>query len=310
MRFSSGYYAMHNCDVLLMLGTDFPSRQFCPKGNGIRIAQVDLQPENIDRRTAVDLGVVGDVKATLTSLLTAEGRTAHLTEAHGHYAKSHKALDELAVGSSGSSVIHWQQVAKALSDLASQDAVFTADVGLPTVLAARYLATNDKRRLIGSFTHGSMANAMAQAIDARAEFLDRQVISVSGDGGFTMPMGDFLSLLQLGLPVTTCVFNNGALGFLNFGTEFKNPNFAAMAGAVGIPSIRLERPAEVVDGVAAALAHHGPMLIDAVVNRQELAMPPTATVEMAKGFTLFMVKALMSGHGDELINLARTNPWR
>jgi pyruvate dehydrogenase (quinone) len=321
--FSSGYYAMLDCDVLVMLGTDFPYRQFYPRGSGVKIAQIDLRPENIGRRAAVDLGVVGDVKATLAALLPLlkkERNETHLNQARDHYAKARKGLDELAVGTPGGQLIHPQQVAKALSDHASQDAVFTADVGLPTVWAARYLAMNGKRRLIGSFNHGSMANAMAQAIGAQAAFPGRQVISLSGDGGFTMLMGDFLSLVQLGLPVKVCVFNNGALGFieleqkstgfLNFGTDFKNPNFAAMAEAVGVRGIRLERPAEVEDGVAAALAHDGPVLIDAVVNRQELAMPPAVTVEMAKGFTLFMVKALLSGRGDELIDLARTNLWR
>jgi len=321
--FSSGYYAMLDCDVLLMVGTDFPYRQFYPKGNGVRIAQIDLRPENIGRRAAVELGIVGDVKATLAALLPLlkkERSDAHLKQARDHYAKARKGLDELAVGAPGGRLIHPQQVAKALSDHASQEAVFTADVGLPTVWAARYLAMNGKRRLIGSFTHGSMANAMAQAIGAQAAFPGRQVISLSGDGGFTMLMGDFLSLVQLGLPVKVCVFNNGALGFieleqkstgfLNFGTDFKNPNFAAMAEAVGIRGIRLERPAEVEDGIAAALAHDGPVLIDAVVNRQELAMPPAVTIEMAKGFSLFMVKAVMSGRGDELIDLARTNLWR
>ena len=321
--FSSGYYAMLDCDVLLMLGTDFPYRQFYPRGNGVKIAQVDLRPENIGRRAAVDLGIVGDVKATLTALLPllkAERSDAHLAQARAHYTKARKALDDLAAPSSRSDLIHPQQVAKALSDHASEDAIFTIDVGLPIVWGARYLAMNGKRRLIGSFFHGSMANAMPQAIGAQAAFPGRQVISLSGDGGFSMLMGDFLSLVQLSLPVKVCVFNNGALGFieleqkstgfLDFGTEFKNPNFAAMAEAVGIRGIRLERPGEVEDGIAAALAHDGPVLIDAVVNRQELAMPPAVTIEMAKGFSLFMVKAVMSGRGDELIDLARTNLWR
>ena len=321
--FSSGYYAMLDCDVLLMLGTDFPYRQFYPKGSGVKIAQVDLRPENIGRRAAVDLGVVGDVKATLASLmplLKTDRSSAHLTQARAHYAKARKGLDEMAAETPGGDVIHPQQVTKVLSDLASEDAVFTADVGLPTVWAARYVAMNGKRRLIGSYIHGSMANALGQAIGAQAAFRGRQVISLSGDGGFTMLMGDFLSLVQLGLPVKVCVYNNGALGFieleqkstgfLNFGTEFKNPNFAKMGEAVGVRGIRLERPAEVKDGVAAALAHDGPVLIDAVVNRQELAMPPAVTVEMAKGFSLFMVKALMNGRGDALIDLARTNLWR
>jgi pyruvate dehydrogenase (quinone) len=320
--FSSGYYAMLDCDVLLMLGTDFPYRQFYPKGSGVKIAQVDLRPENIGRRTPVDLGLVGDVGKTIDALLPLLDQSRddrHLAQARAHYGKARRELDNLAVGSSGG-LIHPQQVAKALSDLAAEDAIFTADVGLPTVWSARYLAMNGKRRLIGSFFHGSMANAMPQAIGAQASHPGRQVISLSGDGGFAMLMGDFLSLVQLNLPVKVCVFNNGALGFieleqkstgfLDFGTEFKNPNFAAMAEAVGIRGIRLERPGEVEDGIAAAFAHDGPVLIDAVVNRQELAMPPAVTLEMAKGFTLFMVKAVMSGRGDELIDLARTNLWR
>jgi pyruvate dehydrogenase (quinone) len=321
--FSSGYYAMLDCDVLLMLGTDFPYRQFYPQGAGVRVAQVDLRAQQIGRRAPVDLGVVGDVKATLRALLPLldEKRDdAHLRQAQLHYVKTRKQLDELAVGTPGRRPIHPQQVAKAISDQAAEDAVFTCDVGLPTVWAARYLAMNGRRRLMGSFWHGSMANAMAQAIGAQAALPGRQVVSLSGDGGFTMLMGDLLSLVQLDLPVKVVVFNNGALGFieleqkstgfLDFGTGFKNPNFAAMAEAVGIKGIRLEDPADVEDGIGAALAHDGPVLIDAVVNRTELAMPPAVTAEMAKGFTLYMVKAVMSGRGDELIDLARTNLWR
>jgi pyruvate dehydrogenase (quinone) len=177
-----------------------------------------------------------------------------------------------------------------------------------------------KRRLLGSFWHGSMANAMAQAIGAQAAMPGRQVISLSGDGGFTMLMGDFLTLVQDRLPVKVVVFNNGALGFieleqkstgfLDFGTELQNPNFAAMAEVIGIRGIRLEDAADVGDGIAAAIAHDGPVLIDAVVNRTELAMPPSITLEMAKGFTLYMVKAVISGRGDEIIDLAKTNLWR
>ena len=319
--FSSGYYAMLDCDVLLMLGTDFPYRQFYPQGGSVRIAQVDIRPENIGRRAPVDLAVVGDVKATLTALLPlleAKRDATHLAQAREHYARARKALDELAA--LGKGLIHPQQIAKAISDHADADAVFTCDVGLPTVWAARYLAMNGRRRLLGSFWHGSMANAMAQAIGAQAAFPGRQVVSLSGDGGFSMLMGDFLSLVQLGLPVKVVVFNNGALGFIEleqkstgflpFGTEFKNPNFAAMAEAVGIRGIRLQDPGEVEAGIAAALRHDGPVLIDAVVNRTELAMPPAVTLEMTKGFTLYMVRAVMSGRGDELIDLARSNLWR
>jgi pyruvate dehydrogenase (quinone) len=244
---------MRDCDVLLMLGTDFPYRQFYPDGGGVRIAQVDLRAENIGRRAAVDLGLVGDVRATLAALLPLLDQKrdgAHLAQAQQHYARARKALDELAVGTPGKRLVHPQQIAKAISDQAAEDAVFTCDVGLPTVWAARYLAMNGRRRLRGSFWHGSMANAMAQAIGAQAACPDRQVISLSGDGGFTMLMGDFISLTQLKLPVKVVVFNNGALGFveleqkstgfLDYGTQLENPNFAAMAEATGIRGIRID----------------------------------------------------------------------
>jgi pyruvate dehydrogenase (quinone) len=313
---------MLDCDILLMLGTDFPYRQFYPRGSGVRIAQVDIRPENIGRRTPVDLGVVGDVKATIAALLPLlkeKTDDSHLAQARQHYVKARKSLDDLAVGK-GKRVVHPQQVAKAISDHAAVDAVFTCDVGLPTVWAARYLAMNGKRRLIGSFWHGSMANAMAQAIGAQAAFPGRQVISLSGDGGFSMLMGDFLSLTQLGLPVKIVVFNNGKLGFVDLeqmstgflttGTDLQNPNFAAMAEAAGVRGIRIEKPDEVDAAIAAAIAHDGPVLVDAVVARSELAMPPAVTAEMAKGFTLYMVKAVLSGRTDELIDLAQGNLWR
>ncbi|WP_454622106.1 ubiquinone-dependent pyruvate dehydrogenase [Bradyrhizobium cenepequi] len=318
--FSSGYHAMENCDTLLMLGTDFPYRQFYP--NGARIAQVDVRPEAIGRRVPVELGVIGQVGPTLRALLprlTPKDDRRFLDSACRHYAEARRGLDELASGRRGGP-LHPQQVARVASQLASEDAIFTCDVGLPTVWAARYLAMNGRRRLIGSFWHGSMANAMAQAIGAQAAAPGRQVISLSGDGGFTMLMGDLLSLSQLKLPVKVIVFNNGALGFieleqkssgfLDTGTELKNPNFAAMAEATGIKGVRIEDPAEVESKLAEAFAHPGPVVIDAVVNRLELAMPPKVTTEMAKGFTLYMVQAVLNGRADEVVTLARTNLLR
>src|SRR6267154_802362 len=301
--FSSGYYAMLDCDVLLMLGTDFPYRQFYPQGSGVHIAQVDIRAEQIGRRAAVDLAVVGDVRATIEALLPLlkqNWEASHLAQAQQHYTSARKGLDDLAVGTPGKGLIHPQQIAKAINDHAAEDAVFTCDVGLPTVWAARYLTMNGRRRLIGSFWHGSMANALAQGIGAQAAFPGRQAVALSGDGGFTMLMGDFLSLVQLGLPVKVVVFNNCALGFieieqkstgfLDYGTGFKNPNFAAMAEASGVRGIRLEDPADVDKGIAAALAHDGPVLVDAVVSKTVLPIPPAITTEMAKGFTLYMVK--------------------
>jgi pyruvate dehydrogenase (quinone) len=320
--FSSGYYAMRDCDALFMLGTDFPYRQFYPEGR-VRIAQLDIRPQNLGRRAPIELGLVGDVAATIEALLPRleeKTNTAHLDIARRNYREARKGLDDLAQGRPGGRLIHPQQVARVVSELAADDAIFTCDVGLPTVWAARYLAINGKRRLLGSFWHGSMANAMPQAIGAQAAFPGRQVISLSGDGGFTMLMGDFLTLAQLGLPVKTVVFNNGSLGFieleqkatgfLDTGTELKNPNFAAMAEAVGVRGIRLERPEDVETGVAEALSHDGPVLVDAVVNRMELAMPPKVMLEMAKGFSLYMLKAVMDGRATDIIDLASSNVLR
>jgi pyruvate dehydrogenase (quinone) len=320
--YSSGYYAMRECDALLMLGTDFPYRQFYPEGR-VRIAQVDIRPEHLGRRAPIELGLVGDVAATIEALLPRlqpKSDSSFLDSAIRHHKATRAELDELATPRPGSALIHPQQVVQTLSRLASADAAFTCDVGLPTVWAARYLETNGRRRLLGSFWHGSMANAMPQAIGIQAACSGRQVVSLSGDGGFTMLMGDFLTLAQHRLPVKVVVFNNGALGFieleqkstgfLDTGTELKNPNFAAMAEAIGIKGIRLERPEEVEVGLAAALQHDGPVLVDAVVNRMELAMPPKVTAEMAKGFSLYMLKAVLGGRGGDLIDLASSNVLR
>jgi pyruvate dehydrogenase (quinone) len=319
--FSSGYFAMEDCDALLLLGTNFPYRQFYPQK--ARIAQVDIRPENLGRRTPIELGLVGDVAATIDALLPLFGDKrdpAHLERALGHYRKARQSLDELATGTPGRKPVHPQHVARVIGELAADDAIFTCDVGLPTVWAARYVKMNGRRRLLGSFNHGSMANAMAQAIGAQATYPGRQVISLSGDGGFAMLMGDFLSLAQLRLPVKVVVFNNQSLGFveleqkstgfLDFAVDLDNPNFAAMAEGAGIRGIRIEDPGDVEDGIREALAHDGPVLVDAVVNRQELALPPKISAEMAKGFGLFMVKAVLSGRTDEVLDLARSNLWR
>ena len=315
--FSSGYYAMEACDALVMLGTDFPYRQFYPKN--ARIAQVDIRPQAIGRRAPVDIGVVGQVGPTLSALmprLKVKSDRRHLDAALKDYASARKSLDELATGRPGGR-LHPQHIMRVISEQAADDAIFTPDVGLPIVWAARYLKMNGKRRLIGSYWHGSMANAMPQAIGAQAASPGRQVISLSGDGGFTMLMGDLLSLVQLKLPVKVFVFNNGTLGFVELeqkstgflptGTDLVNPNFAQMAEAIGIKGVRIEDPKDVEERVKEALAHPGPVVIDAVVARSELAMPPAVTVEMAKGFTLYMLKAILSGRGDEIVELARTN---
>ncbi|MFL5283669.1 MAG: ubiquinone-dependent pyruvate dehydrogenase [Rhodopila sp.] len=319
--FSSGYHAMLNCDALLMLGTDFPYRQFYP--TDAKIAQVDLRAENIGRRCGVDVGVVGDVKLTATALrdlLTPKTDRAFLDRAIAHYQDARKALDDLAVGHPGRKPIHPQFLARVLDQVATDDAIFTCDVGTPTVWAARYFTMNGQRRLIGSFWHGSMANALPQAIGAQAAFPNRQVVSFSGDGGFAMLMGDLITLKQCGLPVKVVVVNNGTLGFvelemkaggfLDTGTELQNPNFASIAEASGILGIRVEDPGELTEALIQALRHDGPALVDVVTNRMELSLPPKTTMEQAKGFGIYLAKAIINGRGDEIVELARTNLWR
>jgi pyruvate dehydrogenase (quinone) len=316
--FASGYAAMKECDTLLLLGTDFPYRQFYPEN--ARVAQVDVRPESLGNRCHIELGVVGDVGATIAALLpklTPKTDRKHLDAALAHYRRAREDLDKLAEGKAGGKQIHPQYIARLVSELAAEDAIFTCDVGTPTVWAARYLKMNGKRRLIGSFNHGSMANALLQAIGAQATYRGRQVVSMSGDGGFSMMMGDFISLSQLDLPVKVVVLNNGTLGFvememkasgfLDTGCTLDNPNFAAMAEAMGIKGIRVEDPDELEGGLREALAHKGPALVDVVSARQELAMPPKATLEQAYGFSLFLLKAVMDGRATQIIDLARTN---
>ena len=319
--FSSGYHAMLNCDTLVMLGTDFPYRQFYP--TDATIIQIDHDPQALGRRTALDLGIVADVSETLAALLPRlpyRADRSFLEASLKHYEKARQGLDDLAQPSAPGRPIHPQYLTRLLSELADDDAIFTADVGTPTVWAARYLKMNGKRRLLGSFNHGSMANAMPQAIGAQAAFPDRQVISLSGDGGFSMLMGDFISLAQLRLPVKIIVYDNASLGFvamemkssglLDTGTDLHNPDFAAMANAMGILGIRVEASADLDAALRRALAHDGPVLVDVITATQELAMPPTIKLEQAKGFSLYMLKAVMSGRGDEVIELARTNLFR
>jgi pyruvate dehydrogenase (quinone) len=318
---ASGFAAMQTCDTVLILGSDFPYRQFFP--THARIAQLDIRVEALGNRCPLKLGLVGDVKATLALLNPLVGQKAdiaHLADALADYAQTRKNLDALAELRPGGSHIHPQQVTKVVSDLAADDAVVTCDVGTPTAWVARYLKVNGRRRIIGSFNHGSMANAMLQAIGAQSAYPERQVISMSGDGGFTMMMGEFVTLLQMNLPVKVVVLNNGTLGFvelemkangfLDVGCDLKNPNFAAMAEAMGIRGYRVERPEDLEEAIRSAFNHAGPALVDVVTARQELLMPPTINLEEARGFGLFMAKAVLDGRLSELVDLATVNLLR
>ena len=319
--FASGYAAMKNCDALLLLGTDFPYRAFYPEH--AKIAQVDVRPEALGNRCSLHLGLLGTVKDTLEAVLPAikeKTESSHLDDALADYKKARKDLDALAESGPNSTIIHPQYVMRLVSELASDDAVFTCDVGTPIIWTARYLKVNGRRRIIGSFNHGSMANGMLQAIGAQAAYPQRQVISMSGDGGFSMMMGDFITLTQMGLPIKVVVLNNGTLGFvememkasgfLDTGCDLKNPNFALMAEAMGVRGIRVEKPQELKAALAGGLAHKGPVLVDVVSARQELAMPPKTTLDQAYHFGMFMMKAVLDGRASQLIDLARVNLTR
>ena len=318
--FSSGYHAMMDCSTLLMLGTDFPYRQFYP--SEAKIAQIDIRAENLGRRCKLDLGLVGDVRETITALLprlTAKSDRSHLDRSLARYKRSREGLDDLAVAGSGWR-IHPQFVARTLSETADDDAVITYDVGTPTVWAARYIVTNGQRRLLGSLNHGSMANALAQAIGAQTAYPNRQVISFSGDGGLTMLMGDLLTLAQQKLPIKLVVLNNGTLGlvelemkaagFLDTGVDLVSSNFADIATAAGIYAIRVEDSRDLGDAFGKILRHDGPALLDVVSARQELSMPPHIELEQMTGFGLWMIKAVLDGRGEQVLDLALTNLTR
>ncbi len=321
LGFASGYWAMKNCDTLLMVGTDFPYRPFLPTNS--KIAQIDIRPAALGNRCALDIGVVGSADATLKALLPrieAKSNASHLEDALSDYRKARADLDALAEGGPSTRHIHPQYVNRLASELADDDAIFTCDVGTPVAWAARYLKLNGRRRLVGSFNHGSMANGMLHAIGAQAAFPGRQVISMSGDGGFTMMMGEFVTLIQQKLPVKVIVLNNGTLGFveiemkasgfLDTGCELINPNFAAMANAMGIKGVRVESPQDLKAAMQEVLAHDGPALLDVVSARQELIMPPATNLDEAHKFGMFMLRAVLDGRGGELIDLARKNVLR
>ena len=318
LGFSSGYHAMMNCDLLLMIGTDFPYQQFYPEK--ATIVQIDIRGEQLGRRSKLDFGFVGDTKATLQALLPRLEQNkyeAHLKRSVEHYREARKGLDDVATAGSDKKTIHPQYAAHVLDKLAAEDAIFTCDVGTPTVWAARYLRMNGKRRIIGSFTHGSMANAMPQAIGAQISHPGRQVIAMSGDGGLAMLMGDLLTLRQHQVPIKIIVFRNDSLAFvelemkaagiLDFTTDLHNPDFTKIAEGAGILGVKANTPDEVEPMLARALNYNGPALIEIPVARQELSMPPTITYQEAKGFGLFMLRAVLNGRADEVIDLAKVN---
>ena len=316
--FTSGYRAMEHCDALVMLGTDFPYRPFLPEG--VPVIQVDVRGERIGRRIPVAFPLVGTVRDTvdaLLPLLVAQDDSSHLDRMTAHYRRARTRLDKLAHDRRNDSPLHPQFVAATVDRLAAADAVFTFDVGTPSIWAARYLRMNGTRRLVGSFSHGSMANALPHAIGAQASHPGRQVIALSGDGGLAMLLGELITLRQRRLPVKVVVFNNGALAFVElemkaggivtYGTDLDNPDFAGIARAAGLFGVRVEKAAQLEEALREALAHDGPALVEVATVRQELSLPPKLTYGQIKGFTLYATRTILSGGGEELVELAKTN---
>jgi pyruvate dehydrogenase (quinone) len=319
LGYGAAYEAMHECDLLILLGTDFPYNAFLP--DDVTIVQVDVRPEHLGRRSKLDLAVWGDVSETLRCLMpkVREKKDRRFLDA---MLKKHAAALEGVVKAYTRKVekrtpIHPEFVASVLDEEAADDAVFTVDTGMCNVWAARYLTPNGRRRVIGSFTHGSMANALPQAIGA--QFLDRrrQVVSMSGDGGFAMLMGDFLTLVQYDLPVKIVLFDNSSLGMVElemmveglpaYGTTNHNPDFAAIARAAGAFGVRVEKPKELRGALRDAFRHKGPALVDVVTDPHALSLPPKITGEQVSGFALSMGRTVLDGGVGKMVQLARSN---
>ena len=318
LGYGACHEAMHKADLVLLLGTDFPYDNFLPQANTV---QVDIEPAHLGRRTVLDLAVHGDVaetiRAVLPKLSTKSDRSYLDRMLREHAGQLEKVVDAYTRNVESQVPIHPEYVADVLDDLAADDAVFTVDTGMCNVWAARYITPNGRRRVLGSFVHGSMANALPQAIGAQLAAPDRQVVSMSGDGGLAMLLGDLLSLRTHRLPVKTVVFNNSSLGMVklemlvdgmpDFGTDHDGVDFAAIARAAGINSVRVEKPGDVRDALADALSRPGPALVDVVTDPNALSLPPHITGEQVKGFALAVSRTVLSGGVGKMVQLARSN---
>lgn len=310
--------ALAECDLLLLLGTDFPFRHFMPTDT--TIAQVDIAPAHLGRRAKVDLGLVGDIGETLRALLpqiTQREDRSFLDDVLDHHLHAIERLQTYATHDGSGSGLRPEMVATAISELADDDAIFTVDTGMCNVWGARYLQMTPGRRFLASFGHGSMANAMPQAIGAKLGAPERQVVALCGDGGFTMLMGELLTAGGLEIPVKLMVFNNSTLGMVRaemevagyppFGTDVHNPDFGALAKVAGLHGERVERAEEIRPAIERAFAHDGPALIDFVTDPRALAMPPKTEASQVQGMALAMTKLVFSGDSAEVLETIKSN---
>jgi pyruvate dehydrogenase (quinone) len=319
--YGGAYNAIHEAELLLMLGTDFPFSEFLP-GASVKKVQIDKNPKHIGRRTPLDLGLVGDIKSTVSALLPAVREKTNgdfLARQIAHTESFHKLLQHYVEKGPGIKPIRPEFLAATLSELASDDAMFFADTGTAVIWLARHIYGGNNRRLFGSFSWASMANAAPNAFGCALAYPGRQCIALCGDGGFTMlGMGDLLTQIERRTPVVQVILNNEKFdfvhieqqeaGFIPFGVNFKNPNFAKVAEAMGAKGIRIEEPGDVREGLAEALAYKdGPVIVDAVVDPFALAMPSHSPFHTVKGFTLSFAKQVLSGRLDTVIKEMERN---
>jgi pyruvate dehydrogenase (quinone) len=314
----SGHYSLEKADLVFLLGTDFPYAAWYPKKP--KIVQLDIRAEHLGRRSHLEIGLMGDVKTTLEALLPmlkSKKNDKHLKACQKKYRETQDSLDLRAGRHGDAHPLAPEYVTSVLSQVADEDAIFTVDTGMTAVWAARHLRMTRERRLIGSFNHGSMANAMPQAIGAQLAFPKRQVISMSGDGGFTMLMGDLLTLAQYDLPIKLIVYNNSTLGMVklemrvagyrDFGVDVKPSDFAKLAEAVGIRGTRIEDSGNLKKTLETALRHNGPGLIDVVTNPDALALPPRIDVKEIAGYGLYVAKQTLHGRFFESVDELKGN---
>ncbi|MBE9376083.1 pyruvate dehydrogenase [Saccharopolyspora sp. HNM0983] len=318
LGYGACYEATQRADLLVLLGTDFPYDNFLPQANTV---QVDIEPAHLGRRTVLDLAVQGDVGETIRAVLprlTGNADRSFLDRMLTEHAGQLERVVEAYTGNVDKQVpIHPEYVADVLDDEAADDAVFTVDTGMCNVWAARYITPNGRRRMFGSFVHGSMANALPHAIGAQIADGDRQVVAMAGDGGVSMLLGDLLTLRTHGLPVKLIVFNNSSLGMVklemlvdgmpDFGTDHQHVNYSAIAAAAGIHAVRVEQPGDVRAGIADVLAHPGPAVLDVVTDPNALSIPPRITGTQMKGFALAVSRTVLSGGVGKMVQLARSN---
>jgi len=314
----SAYHAMHECELLLLLGTDFPYTPFMPDQN--KIVQIDIKPENLGRRAKLELGLCGDVKDTLQALIPMieiKADDTFLALQLEFHKEVRKSLMNYVEDTGKPNAIHPEFVASVINQLATKDAVFTVDTGMCCVWAARYIDATGQRKMLGSFNHGSMANAMPQAIGAALACPDKQVIAFCGDGGISMMLGDLMTIVQYKLPVKIIVFNNRSLGMVKLEmqvagipdqeTDMLNPDFTKLAEAMGMTGITITDPGEVKSELEKAFLLDGPVLVTVQTDPNALAMPPKLEFDQMKGYALYMGKMMLSGRMDEVFNMISSN---